>query len=92
MISYELFSTIVYIDGENWRHILWGQTEVSDLSEGSILSDGTVWLRAATPDHEGWYRCTARVQHSFLHHMFFLDVRGKILVIFMFSIRYLVAY
>ncbi|XP_045529464.1 Down syndrome cell adhesion molecule-like protein Dscam2 isoform X2 [Pieris brassicae] len=69
-ISWE-FST----DSENWRHILWGQSETNELSEGSILSDGTVWLRAATPDHEGWYRCTARVQHSFLHHVFFLDVR-----------------
>ncbi|XP_041978184.1 Down syndrome cell adhesion molecule-like protein Dscam2 isoform X2 [Aricia agestis] len=62
-------------DGENWRHILWGQSESPDASEGTILSDGTVWLRSATPEHEGWYRCTARVQHSFLHHSFYLDVR-----------------
>lgn len=63
-------------EGDNWRHILWSQTESASASEGSILSDGTVWLRAAAPEHEGWYRCTARVQHSFLHHSFFLDVRG----------------
>ncbi|CAG4980130.1 unnamed protein product [Colias eurytheme] len=69
-ISWE-FST----EGENWRHILWGQTESPDMSEGSLLADGTVWVRAATPQHEGWYRCTARVQHSFLHHTFYLDVR-----------------
>ncbi|CAH2106530.1 unnamed protein product [Euphydryas editha] len=69
-ISWEFSS-----EGENWRHILWGQSESSDVNEGSILSDGTVWLRAATPDHEGWYRCTARVQHSFLHHSFYLDIR-----------------
>ncbi|RVE41964.1 hypothetical protein evm_013388 [Chilo suppressalis] len=62
-------------DGENWRHILWGQSEVTDASSGSVLSDGTVWLKTTTPEHEGWYRCTARVQHSFLHHVFYLDVR-----------------
>ncbi|KAL0892915.1 hypothetical protein ABMA27_014593 [Loxostege sticticalis] len=62
-------------DGENWRHVLWGQAEPVDASGGSILSDGTVWLRASTPEHEGWYRCTARVQHSYLHHTFYLDVR-----------------
>ncbi|XP_050670945.1 cell adhesion molecule Dscam2-like [Leptidea sinapis] len=62
-------------DGENWRHIMWGQSDTSEVNEGSILSDGTVWLRAATPEHEGWYRCTARVQHSYLHHAFYLDVR-----------------
>ncbi|XP_072932101.1 cell adhesion molecule Dscam2-like [Epargyreus clarus] len=69
-ISWEFSS-----EGENWRHILWGQSESPDATEGSILSDGTVWLRAATPEHEGWYRCTARAQHAFLHHSFFLDVR-----------------
>ncbi|XP_038212053.1 Down syndrome cell adhesion molecule-like protein Dscam2 [Zerene cesonia] len=69
-ISWEFSS-----EGENWRHILWGQTESADMSEGSLLADGTVWVRAATPQHEGWYRCTARVQHSFLHHTFYLDVR-----------------
>ncbi|XP_045771663.1 Down syndrome cell adhesion molecule-like protein Dscam2 [Maniola jurtina] len=69
-ISWEFSS-----EGENWRHILWGQSDSTDASEGSILSDGTVWLRTATPEHEGWYRCTARVQHSFLHHSFYLDVR-----------------
>ncbi|KAM3964353.1 cell adhesion molecule Dscam2 [Aphomia sociella] len=62
-------------DGENWRHVLWGQSESTDASGGSILSDGTVWLRASSPEHEGWYRCTARVQHAFLHHIFYLDVR-----------------
>ncbi|KAJ8730195.1 hypothetical protein PYW07_017233 [Mythimna separata] len=62
-------------DGDNWRHVLWGQSEATDTSGGSILIDGTVWLRAASPEHEGWYRCTARVQHSFLHHSFYLDVR-----------------
>ncbi|KAG6445859.1 hypothetical protein O3G_MSEX004154 [Manduca sexta] len=60
-------------DGENWRHMLWGQPE--DSSRGSVLSDGTVWLRATAPDHEGWYRCTARAQHAYLHHSFYLDVR-----------------
>lgn len=65
------------LDGDNWRHVLWGQSEATDTSGGSILIDGTVWLRAASPEHEGWYRCTARVQHSFLHHSFYLDVRGK---------------
>lgn len=67
----------LYADSENWRHILWSQSETTDASGGSILSDGTVWLRAATPEHEGWYRCTARAQHSYLHHIFYLDVRGK---------------
>ncbi|XP_052759492.1 cell adhesion molecule Dscam2-like isoform X1 [Galleria mellonella] len=62
-------------DGENWRHVLWGQSDSTDASGGSILSDGTIWLRASSPDHEGWYRCTARVQHAFLHHTFYLDVR-----------------
>ncbi|KAL4709858.1 hypothetical protein ACJJTC_003821 [Scirpophaga incertulas] len=62
-------------DGESWRHVLWGQTESTDTSSGAILSDGTVWLRSTSPNHEGWYRCTARVQHSFLHHIFYLDVR-----------------
>ncbi|KAI5651983.1 immunoglobulin domain-containing protein [Phthorimaea operculella] len=63
------------IDGENWRHILWSQTDSSDTGGGTILSDGTIWLRSASPDHEGWYRCTARVPHAFLHHLFYLDVR-----------------
>lgn len=62
-------------DGDNWRHVLWGQSESTDTSGGLILLDGTVWLRAASPEHEGWYRCTARVLHSFLHHSFYLDVR-----------------
>ncbi|GBP65088.1 Down syndrome cell adhesion molecule homolog [Eumeta japonica] len=65
-------------DGENWRHMLWGQSAASVPSEaglGSVLSDGTVWLRAAAPQHEGWYRCTARAQHSVLRHIFYLDVR-----------------
>ncbi|KAJ0177118.1 hypothetical protein K1T71_007127 [Dendrolimus kikuchii] len=62
-------------DGENWRHVLWGQSEATDTNGGAVLLDGTVWLRAASPEHEGWYRCTARVQHSFLHHTFYLDVR-----------------
>ncbi|XP_063825275.1 cell adhesion molecule Dscam2-like [Ostrinia nubilalis] len=69
-ISWEFSS-----DGENWRHVLWGQTEPVDASGGAVLTDGTVWLRASTPEHEGWYRCTARVQHSFLHHTFYLDIR-----------------
>lgn len=78
-----MFRTLFYhillfcVDNENWRHILWSQSETIDASGGSILSDGTVWLKAATPEHEGWYRCTARVQHSYLHHIFYLDVRGK---------------
>ncbi|XP_037872857.1 cell adhesion molecule Dscam2 isoform X2 [Bombyx mori] len=62
-------------DGDNWRHVLWSQSEASDMGGGSVLSDGTVWLKEVTPGHEGWYRCTARVQHSFLHHSFYLDVR-----------------
>ncbi|CAG9094267.1 unnamed protein product [Plutella xylostella] len=62
-------------DGENWRHVLWSQSESADASGGSILVDGTIWLRTTAPEHEGWYRCTARAQHAFLHHVFFLDVR-----------------
>ncbi|CAH2037690.1 unnamed protein product, partial [Iphiclides podalirius] len=61
--------------GDNWHHILWSQSESTDNGEGSVLSDGTIWLKAVTSSHEGWYRCTARVQHSFLHHSFYLDVR-----------------
>lgn len=74
---------LIVTDGDNWRHVLWGQSDAPDASGGSILSDGTVWLRAATPEHEGWYRCTARVQHSFLHHSFYLDVRGESCKIFL---------
>ncbi|CAB3253560.1 unnamed protein product [Arctia plantaginis] len=68
-------TSLIVKDGDNWRHVLWGQSEATDASGGSILLDGTVWLRAASPEHEGWYRCTARVQHSFLHHSFYLDIR-----------------
>ncbi|XP_063362199.1 cell adhesion molecule Dscam2-like isoform X1 [Cydia amplana] len=63
------------LDGENWRHVLFGQSETNDADGGSILSDGTVWLKAATPEHEGWYRCVARAQHASIHHTFYLDVR-----------------
>ncbi|KAI8435829.1 hypothetical protein MSG28_004046 [Choristoneura fumiferana] len=61
-------------DGENWRHVLFGQ-DARDSDGGSILLDGTVWLKAAVPEHEGWYRCTARAQRAFIHHSFYLDVR-----------------